>query len=113
MMTPREIQTLMRKIFYFRVSMADGYRHLMKNDVLDVVLVNKLIGDYIATQDVIVYASAQNCAYVPSGAAYELICVYRDNDAHADVQVVASDFSGRILIEPIGVGVGENRKVLA
>ena len=41
----------------------------------------------------------------------ELIQDYRLNDAHARVQVVAADFSGRIVIEPIGVGVGERRKM--
>ncbi|AYM76402.1 hypothetical protein D9M09_11850 [Janthinobacterium agaricidamnosum] len=111
-MTPREIQTLMRKFCYFRVSAADGYHHLIKENVLDVNLVDSLIREYVGTKDVIVYASSHQCALVSCTEAYELICEYRRNDASATVQVVASDFSGRVMVEPIGTGVGEHRKVL-
>ena len=111
-MTSREIQTLMRKLFYFRVSAADGYRHLIKENVLNVGLVDSLIREYVDTKDVIVYASVHQCALVSRSEAYELICEYRRNDASATVQVVASDFSGRVMVEPIGTGVGEHRKVL-
>jgi hypothetical protein len=109
-MTPREIQSLMRRLCYFAVSAADGYRHLIKSDVLDRDLVNKLVDDYVATNDVIVYAGAKDCACVPKAAAFGLIQEYRSNDARARVQVVATDFSGRIVIDPLGVGVGEHRK---
>jgi hypothetical protein len=110
-MTPREIQSLMRKLCYFGVSAAEGYRHLMRGDGLDRDLVSQLIDEYITTQDVIVYASSKDCSHVQKPAAFELIQDYRLNDAHARVQVVAADFSGRIVIEPIGVGVGERRKM--
>ena len=110
-MTPREIQSQMRRLCYFGVSAADGYRHLMRGDSLDRDLVSQLIGEYITTQNVIVYASSKDCSYVQKPAAFELIQDYRLNDAHARVQVVAADFLGRIVIEPIGVGVGERRKM--
>lgn len=108
-MTPREIHSLMRRLCYFGVSAAEGSRHLMRNDGLDRDLVGQLIDEYITTQDVIVYASAKDCSYVQKPAAFGLIQEYRLNDAHARVEVVAADFSSRIVIEPIGVGVGERR----
>ncbi|QOY93086.1 hypothetical protein IM543_16085 [Massilia sp. UMI-21] len=110
-MTPREIHSLMRKLCYFGVSDADGYRHLMRSDELDRDLVIQLIDEYITTQDVIVYANAKDCSYVGKPAAFELIQKYRLNDARAPVEVVAADFSSRIVIEPIGVGVGEHRRM--
>lgn len=110
-MTPREIQSLMRRIFYFRISTANSYRHLMKNDVLDADLVTGLINDYIHTKDIMVYANAHRCAHVAMEDAYKLICDYRDSNPLIAVQVVASDFSSRVLIESIGVGIGETRRI--
>ena len=110
-MTPREIQSVMRKLCYFDVSAAEGYRHLMKGDRLDRNLVRQLIDEYITTQDILIYASSKNCSHAQKHAAFELIQDYRLNDANARVQVVAADFSGRILIEPIGAGIGERRKI--
>lgn len=109
-MTPREIHSLMRRLCYVGVSAVDGYRHLMRSDELDRNLVNQLIDDYITTEEVIVYASAKDCANVRRPAAFGLIQEYRLNDTCAKVQVVAADFSSRIVVEPIGVGVGEHRR---
>jgi hypothetical protein len=99
-MTPREIQTLMQKLFYFRVSTVDGYRLLTQDYVLDVSLVDS-------------YSSARQCCFVARPEAYKIICEYQRNAPSTAVQVVASDFSGRILVEPMGTGVGEHRKVLS
>jgi hypothetical protein len=83
----------------------------MTDEVLDAGLVMGLINDYIHTEDVIVYASAQKCAHVVMKDAYKLICEFRENSPQSAVQVVASDFSSRVLVEPIGVGVGEIRRM--
>jgi hypothetical protein len=83
---------------------------LIKNSVLDANLVAGLISDFIHTEDVIVYANAQKCEHVATAAAYKLICDYRGQQCSIAVQVVASDFSSRVLIEPIGVGIGEIRR---
>lgn len=85
----------------------------MINNVLDVDLVNSLIQEYAGTPDVIVYASAQRCAFVPCTEAFRVVCDFRSDDASSAVQIVASDFSGRVLIDPIGTGVGEHRKTSA
>lgn len=111
MMNRREIQSLMRRIFYFRISTKDAYRHLMKDEMLDAGLVKGLINDYIHTEDVIVYVNAQKCAHVVMKDAYNLICEFREHNPQSAVQVVASDFSSRVLIEPIGVAVGEIRRM--
>lgn len=103
----------MRKLFYFRISTVDGYRHLTQDNVLDVNLVDSLIQEYVGTDEVIVYSSARQCSFVSRPEAFEIICEYQRNDASAAVQVVASDFSGRILVEPIGTGVGEYRNVIS
>lgn len=110
-MTPREIHSLMRRLWYFGISAAEGYRHLMRGDDLDCDLVGQLIDDYIATEDVIVYASATACSCVEKRAAFGLIREYRLDDPRARVQVVAANFASRIVIEPIGVGVGEHRRI--
>lgn len=109
-MTAREIHSLMRRLFYAGVSAKDGYRHLIKDEQLDPELVGKLLSDYIATRDVIVYADRHAGAQVPFDAAFASIIEYRLRNAHARVQVVASDFSSRVVIEPIGVGTGEYRQ---
>ena len=108
-MTPREIHSLMRRLCPFSVSEADGYRHLVRNDALDQDLVNSLLGDYITTDEVFVYASARKSAYVSKAAAFKLIQEYRNGDDRTTVQVVASDFSTRVAIHSIGVGVGEHK----
>lgn len=100
----------MRRLCYFGVSAANGYRHLVKDEALDRDLVTRLLDDYIATDEVIVYASAKDCSFVPKAGAFELVQKYRRNDPRAAVQVVAADFSGRIVIEAAGVGVGEHRR---
>jgi len=112
-MTPREIQTVMRKLFYFRVSTADGYRQLTQDNALDASLADSLIQEYAGTNDVIVYSSARQSCFVARVEAYRVICEYRRNAPSTAVQVVASDFSGRILVEPVGTGVGEHRNLLS
>lgn len=109
-MTPRQIQSLMRRLCYFGVSAADGYRHLARAGSLDRELVRQLIDDYIVTDDVIVYADAFRCAHVRKSAAFELIQQYRSIDARSQVRVLADDFSAHIVVEPIDVGVGEHRR---
>jgi hypothetical protein len=85
----------------------------MNDEVLDAGLATGLINDYIHTEDVIVYANAQKCAHVVMNDAYKLICEFMENSPQSAVQVVASDFSNRVLVEPIGVGVGEIRKMVS
>lgn len=103
----------MRKLFYFRISTVDGYRLLTQDKVLDVSLVDSLIQEYAGTNEVIVYSSARQCSLVARPEAFKIICEYQRNAPSTAVQVVASDFSGRILVEPIGTGVGEHRKVIS
>ena len=83
----------------------------MRGDDLDCDLVGQLIDDYIATEDVIVYAIAKDSSCLGKRAAFGLIQVYRLNDPRAQVQVVAANFISRIVIEPIGVGAGEHRRI--
>ncbi len=108
-MTPREIHSLMRKLCPFGFSEAENYRHLVKNDALDRDLVDGLLNDYVLTHDVFVYASAKKGTYVPKAAAFQAIQEYILSDDRTTVQVVASDFSARVVIRPIGVGVGEHK----
>ena len=109
-MTPRQIHSLMRRLCYFGVAAADGYRHLARAGGLDRELVQQLIDDYVVTDDVIVYADAFHCAHVPKSAAFGLILEYRSIDARSRIRVVADDFSAHIVVEPIDVGVGEQRR---
>lgn len=108
-MPPREIHSLMRKLCPFGVSEAGGYRHLVKNDVLDRDLVDGLLNDYVLTPEVFVYASAKKGTYVARTAAFPAIQEYMLSGDRRTVQVIASDFSARVAIRPIGVGVGEHK----
>jgi hypothetical protein len=47
-MTPRQIHTLMNRLFYGDIPLSDGYRHLVVNGELDRGLVENLISSYIA-----------------------------------------------------------------
>jgi len=102
-MTPRQIHTLMKRLFYGDISLSDGYRHLFVDGELDRGLVEHLISSYIAGRDVIVYRDARHCACCPVEDAYDVICGYLP---HGRVKLAATDFSGRVIIESSGVGVG-------
>lgn len=109
-MTPRAIHSLMRRHFYYGVSASGGYRHLVIDGLLSEERVCGLIDDYIATSDAIVYADRGHAAVVPVHAVFSLLQQYRDAKPGARVQVVATDLSARVVIESIGVGIGEHRK---
>jgi hypothetical protein len=107
-MTPRQIQTLMNRLFYGDIPMSDGYRHLMVNGELERGLVENLVTSYIIGDKVIVYRDAQHCTCCPVEDAYDVI---REYLPHGRVKLAATDFSGRIIVEPIGVGAGTRNDV--
>jgi hypothetical protein len=96
----------MRRLFYGDISMSNAYRHLMVNGELDRAKLNDLIASYILGGEVIVYADAKHCACCPVENAYDLV---REYLPHGRVKLAAPDFSGLIIIESIGVGVGTFR----
>jgi hypothetical protein len=102
-MNPRQIKTVMNRLFYGDIPVSDGYRHLMVNGELDRGLVENLISSYITGDEVIVYRDARCCVCCPVANAYDVIRAYL---SHGRVKLAAPDFSGRIIIEPIGVGAG-------
>lgn len=100
----------MRRLLCFGVSHADGYRHLMRDGILDEVLVDRLVADYIRTRDAIVYADRRHGAIVPVASVFSLLEQYRKELGTASIRIVASDLSAHVVIESIGVGVGEHRR---
>jgi hypothetical protein len=102
-MSPRQIQSLMQRFFYGDIASNDGYCHLIRSGVLAKDAVDQLIAEYISGEHVLIYLSAQECAYCTKAEAFSYIeRIY----SLGRLRLASPDFQGRVLIEPIGVGAG-------
>lgn len=102
-MTPREITTVMHRLFRYHIEGNDPWRHLMKDEKLDRSLCDRLLEDYIAADDILVFADPRHA----------LQCKRIDAAKHIDafmklgpVRIANLSFSSKVIVDPIGVGKG-------
>ncbi len=102
-MNARQITTLMHKLFYGDISQADGWVHLFENGELNQARVDSLISRYIEGDELLLFVNAQHCAHTNRFSAFPYV---RDFLNYGVVRIADLKFRARILIHPIGVGVG-------
>jgi hypothetical protein len=103
-MTPREIHTLIRRLFYADPPGNDAWVHLMPDGHLDHEETLKLLKRYIATEEVVVHGgSASRCVSLPIHDAPQRIEEFM---TEGTVRIASIDFRGQVLINQIGVGRG-------
>jgi hypothetical protein len=102
-MNNREIITLMHKLFSGDIDTSDGYVHLFTNDELDISKYEAFVSSYIHGEAVLVFINSQNVHQCTIHESFELV---RDNMANNRIRLANENFSAKILIESIGVGVG-------
>jgi hypothetical protein len=103
-MTPREIHSVMRRLFGHEVHGPDDWRHLVANGTFDRELCRKLLDDYIESDLLLVHGGT---------VATSFECSKDEAVAHAEALYVSNvvrladrDLSGRVIIQSIGVGKG-------
>ena len=102
-MDARQITTLMHRLFYGDIPHVDGWVHLVVDGKLNRDKVNQLINRYIAGDEVILFVDTQNCAFSSKENAFQHVEKLIE---HGTVRIADPIFHARILINPIGVGVG-------
>jgi hypothetical protein len=102
-MEPRQITTLMHRLFYGDIPDTDGWAQLMVNGELNAERVNSLINRYIKTENLLLFVNSQHCAYTLKSDAFEHT---KKLILHGTVRIADPQFHARILISQIGVGVG-------
>lgn len=102
-MERRKIITIMHKLHYGDVNTVDGYVHLMVNGSLDFEKFERFIRQYITEENMLLYADSQN---VMQGNIQEAYTFTQTHMRSNRVRVASIDFLAKLIIEPIGVGVG-------
>ncbi len=103
-MTPREIHTLIRRLFYADPPGDDAWVHLMPDGHLDHEATLKLLTQHITTEDVVVHGgSSSRCVCLPMRDAPRRIEEYM---AYGTVRIASTDLKGQVLDNQIGVGRG-------
>ncbi|MNG17244.1 hypothetical protein D3C85_972130 [compost metagenome] len=102
-MDARQITTLMHKLFYGDISQEDGWVHLVVDGRLNCDKVNQLINRYITGDEVLLFVDPQHCAFSSKENAFSHV---EQLIEHGTVRIADPRFNARILISPIGVGVG-------
>ena len=103
-MNKREIQTLMNRLFYGDIDQSDGWHHLLSDGHLDKDLFEEFLFSYIETDTVLVYLNGQNAVQCKASEAHQIV---KDLLVHGRVKMADPKFKGRVIIDPIGVGVGQ------
>jgi hypothetical protein len=107
--TPREIQSAMKRLFYGDLPDADPWRHIFDDQGnLDDQKCYAVLATYIPTPDVLLYGGNRSCA---------IHCALKEAPRHIDrmlqegkgVRAATPDFTGRALFNPIGVATGRQR----
>lgn len=102
-MDKREIQTLMHRLFYDDIDQSDGWCHLMKNDQLNRELFESLLDRYFLGKFILVYQNSQQAICCQKAEGFEYVVEFLRS---GPVRVADPRFQSRVLINPIGVGVG-------
>lgn len=108
-MTPREIQSAMKRLFYGDLLDADPWQHIFNSDgELDVLKCHTVLFAYIDTPDVLLYggtsASAVHCLL--SDAPRHIEQILREGRS---VRAATPDFKGRAIFNTIGVATGRRQ----
>ena len=103
-MNNREIQTLMNRLFYGDIDQSDGWCHLMKDESLDKALFEEFVAKYVEADTVLVYLNSQNSVQCEIAEAYQVTKEYLKLGR---VKMADPKFKARLIIDPIGVGVGQ------
>lgn len=102
-MNKRQIVTLMHKLHYGDLDASDGYEHLMVNGKLDLSKFERFVCGYINEPNMVFYANSQLAGFGDIQDAFEFT---RTNMADNRIRIASNDFQAKIIIEPVGVGIG-------
>ena len=102
-MDKREIQTLMRRLFYGDIDQSDGWQHLIRDGELSQELFEVLLNHYVSSESVLVYQNSQQAVHCLKAEAFVHVAEFLKS---GPVRIADPRFQSKILINPIGVGVG-------
>lgn len=102
-MNKRQIVTLMHKLHYENIDTTDGYEHLVVDGRLEWPKFESFVRRYVQGIDMVFYATSQVAGIGDIHKAFEFTQTYMTNNR---IRIASEDFLARIIIEPIGVGIG-------
>lgn len=102
-MDKRVIQTLMHRLFYGDIDQSDGWRHLVKDGHFNRELFESFLDSYIPGESVLIYQSSHRAVHCQKPEAFEHVVTFLPT---GPVHIADPRFRARLLINPIGVGVG-------
>ncbi|MEL4342617.1 hypothetical protein AAEH92_18000 [Shewanella xiamenensis] len=102
-MNTRQIVTLMHKLHYGDVDTSDGYEHLMVDGKFEFSKFERFVCRYIKDPNMVFYANSQLAGFGDIQNAFEFT---RTNMADNRIRIASIDFRAKIIIEPLGVGIG-------
>ena len=105
-MTPREITSLMHKLFPYDVPGAEPWRHLMKDGRFDHAACLVFLREYITDELVLVFVDSQHAVQCSINQAPSII---EDFMKIRRVKVANLSFTAKLVVDPIGVAHGERR----
>jgi hypothetical protein len=103
-MNTRQIVTLMHKLHSGGVNTSDGYEHLMVDGRLELKKFKSFVCRYIKEEKMVFYANSQLVGFGDIQDAFEFTV---RNMADNRIRIASTDFQGKIIIEPTGVGIGQ------
>jgi hypothetical protein len=111
-MTPREIQSAMKRLFYGDLPDADPWQHIFNDDGrMDKQKCIAVLNAYIDTPDVLLYGGTSETAF---HCTIEEAPIQIENmlQERTGVRAATPDFKGRALFTAIGVATGRRRGML-
>jgi hypothetical protein len=108
-MTPREIRSAMKRLFYGDLPEADPWQHVFNDQgILDETKCRALLATYIDTPDVLLYGGTEDTSLHCSlaEAPKRLRAMLSEGRT---IRVVTPDFQGRAVFNAIGVATGRAR----
>ncbi len=106
-MTPREIRSAMKRLFYSDLPEADPWQHVFNDQgVLDEAKCGTLLATYIHTPDVLLYGGTEDTSFHCSVAEAPKRLRAMLSEGRT-IRVVTPDFKGRAIFNAIGVATGQ------
>ena len=105
-MTPREITSIMHKLFAYDVGGAVPWRHLMNEGRLDHAACLVFLREYITDEFVLVFVDSRHAVKCSINEAPSII---EDFMKIRRVKVANLSLTAKIVVDPIGVAQGERR----
>ena len=93
----------MHRLFRSELPGSHEYANLMVDEQLDRGRVKALLNRYVVGNELLIYVDLDHCAFTDREQAFEHI---RDFMPHGRVRIADPRFSGRVIVEPMGVGAG-------